>query len=101
MFCKKGVFKNLVNFTGKHLCWSLRPAHLLKRESNTSVPVKFTKFLRTSVTAASVFSVAKISTSMGEIIPEQTSRNEKNSEEAINYEILPVTMVDRQRKFFI
>ena len=38
---------------------------------------------------------------MGEIIPEQTRRNEKNSEEAINYEILPVTMVDRQRKFFI
>ena len=35
---KKGVLKNFVNFTGKHLCWSLR-----------WFPVKFTKFLRTSI----------------------------------------------------
>ena len=42
---KKGVFKDLVNFTGKHLCWSLfliklqawTPATLLKRDSNTGV----------------------------------------------------------------
>ena len=39
MFCKKGVFKNFVKFTGKHLCQSLffneiaslRPATLLKQ----------------------------------------------------------------------
>ena len=24
VFCKKGVPKNLGNFTGKHLCWSLQ-----------------------------------------------------------------------------
>ena len=43
VFCKKGVFKNFANFTGKHLCWSLflitlevfKPATLLKRYSNT------------------------------------------------------------------
>ena len=23
VFCKKGVFKNLAKFTGKHMCWSL------------------------------------------------------------------------------
>ena len=40
---KKGVLKNLRNFTGKHLYWSLfliklqtfRPATLLRRDSNT------------------------------------------------------------------
>ena len=43
--CKKGVLKNLANFTGKRLCWSLfliklqvfRSANLLKRDSNTDV----------------------------------------------------------------
>ena len=39
---KKGVLKNFANFTGKHLRWSLsliklRPATLLKRDSNTGV----------------------------------------------------------------
>ena len=45
MFCEKGVLKNLINFTGKHLCWSLfvtelwafNSAYLLKRDSNTVV----------------------------------------------------------------
>ena len=45
MFCKKGVLKNLANFTGKHLCWSLfliklqvfRPATLSKRDSHTVI----------------------------------------------------------------
>ena len=40
---KKGVFKHFANLTGKHLCWSLffnevaglKPAFLLKRNSNT------------------------------------------------------------------
>ena len=40
---EKGVLKNLRNFTGKHLCWSLfliklqtfRPATLLRRETKT------------------------------------------------------------------
>ena len=40
VFCKKGVFKNLAKFTGKHFCQSLffnevaglRPATLLKKE---------------------------------------------------------------------
>ena len=40
---KKAVFKNLIIFTGKQLCWRLflikafRPATSLKRDSNTSV----------------------------------------------------------------
>ena len=45
MFFKIGVLKNFVIFTGKRLCWSffltklqaLRPATLLKRDSNTGV----------------------------------------------------------------
>ena len=44
-FCKTGVHKNLVMFTGKHLCWALffiklqawRIATLLKRDSSTGV----------------------------------------------------------------
>ena len=31
MFCKKGVLKNLVNFIGNYLCWSLV---LIKVEAN-------------------------------------------------------------------
>ena len=42
---KKGAFKNLRKFTGKHLCWShfsikshaLRPATSLNSDSNTDV----------------------------------------------------------------
>ena len=45
MFCEKGVLKNLVKFTGKHLCQSLffsnvadqMPAPLLKIDSDTDV----------------------------------------------------------------
>ena len=45
MFFKIGVLKNLANFTGKQLCWSLflieleaaRPETLLKRDSSTGV----------------------------------------------------------------
>ena len=53
VFCKKGVFRTFVNFTGKHLCrWifckkiaSLRPAALLKKDSQTeNLPLKFSKF---------------------------------------------------------
>ena len=48
--------KNITNFTGKHLCWSLflikvsglRPATLLKRRlQHMFFPVNFAKFLRT------------------------------------------------------
>ena len=55
MLCKKGVFKNLANFTGTHLCWSLffhkvpgrRPATLLKKRlRHRCFPVNFAKFLR-------------------------------------------------------
>ena len=43
VFCKKGVLKNFVKFTGKHLFWRLsnvaniKPATLLKRGSNKDV----------------------------------------------------------------
>ena len=44
-FFKKSVRRNFANFTGKRLCWSLfliesqalRPAALLKRDSNTDI----------------------------------------------------------------
>ena len=35
VFCKKAVLRNFAKFTGKYLC--LRPATLLKRDSDTSV----------------------------------------------------------------
>ena len=54
---KKGVLKNFVKFTGKHLCQSpffnnkvedLRPATLLKKRLwQRCFPVNFRKFLRT------------------------------------------------------
>ena len=52
---KKGVLKNFLHFTGKHLCWCLlliklkarRP--LLKRDSNWCFPVRFAKLLRTPI----------------------------------------------------
>ena len=48
VFCKKVVLRNFVKFTGKHLCQSLRPATLLKRDSDhRCFPVNFAKFLRT------------------------------------------------------
>ena len=45
VYCKKGVLKNVANFTRKHLCWKLLliklqlwgPATLVKRGSNTGV----------------------------------------------------------------
>ena len=56
MFCKKGVLRNFVKFTGKHLCQGLffdkvtglAPATLLKKTIwHRCFPVKFTKFLTT------------------------------------------------------
>ena len=55
---KKGVFENLLKFTGKHLCQSiffnkdagLRPATLLKKRlCDRCSAVNFMKYLRTSV----------------------------------------------------
>ena len=37
VLCKKVVLRNFVKFTGKHLCQRLRPATLLKRDSDTGV----------------------------------------------------------------
>ena len=37
VFCKNGVIKHFSKFTGKHLCQSLRPATLLKKDSGTGV----------------------------------------------------------------
>ena len=56
VFCKKGVLRNFIKFTGKHLWQSLlfnkvtglRPATLLnKRLWHRCFPVNFMKFLRT------------------------------------------------------
>ena len=53
MFCKKGVLRNFVKFTEKHLCHSLyfnkvaglRPATLLKKRSwHKCFPVNFRNF---------------------------------------------------------
>ena len=55
VFCKKGVLRNFVKFTGKHLCQSfffnkvagLRPATLLKKRLwHRCFPVNFARFLR-------------------------------------------------------
>ena len=64
LFCIKWFLADFVNFTGKHLCWSLhgdlhrvsfekicrpwawRPLTLLKKDSNNCFPVKLVKFLR-------------------------------------------------------
>ena len=57
VFCKKGVFKNFVKVTGKHLCWSfflnkisgLQSTTLLKKRlHHKCFPVNFAKFLRTA-----------------------------------------------------
>ena len=53
---KKGVLRNFTKFTGKHPSQSLifskvaglRPTTYLKRDSGTSFPVNFVKFLGTS-----------------------------------------------------
>ena len=70
MLCKKGVLRNFVKFTGKHLCQSLlfnkvagpRPATLLKKETLAQVLSygfyeisKNTFFYRTPLVAASKF----------------------------------------------
>ena len=56
MFCKKGVLRNFVKFTGKHLCQGLffnkvaglRPATLFKKRPwQRFFPVNFAKFIRT------------------------------------------------------
>ena len=56
--CKKGVLRNFIKYTGKHLCKSLffnevsglRPATLLKtRLLHRCFPVNFVKFLRTPI----------------------------------------------------
>ena len=57
MFCKKGVFKNFANFTGKTpVLESLRKTaglqvcnFIKKRLQHGHFPVKFTKFLRTRI----------------------------------------------------
>ena len=69
VFCKKGVLRNLIKFTGKHLCQSLffnkfaglRPATLLKKKTLAQVfscefyqISKNTLFYRTTLVAASV-----------------------------------------------
>ena len=55
VFCKKGVLRNFVKFTGKHLCQSfffnkvagLRPATLLKKKLwHRCFLVNFVRFLR-------------------------------------------------------
>ena len=48
---KRGIFKNFANFTGKQLCWSLLQAcNFIKNKlQHWCFPVKFAKFLRTSI----------------------------------------------------
>ena len=48
---KKDVLKNFANFTEKHLCWSLLQVYnfIKKRLQHWCFPVKFAKFLRTSI----------------------------------------------------
>ena len=43
---KKSALKNVANFTGKHLCWSLFFKKILQ---HWCFPIKFAKFLRTPI----------------------------------------------------
>ena len=54
LFCKKGILRNFVNFTGKHLCWNFFLIELQevcsfikKRLRHRCFSKEFTKFLRT------------------------------------------------------
>ena len=74
---KKGVLKNLANFTGKHLCWSLflttlqqsRPATLVKLGSNTSFSCKICELFE--------------KTCFEEHLPTDTSINERQETHAL------------------
>ena len=44
---KRGVVKNLANFTGKHLRWSAKTWRSRKTLQHRCFPVKFAKYLRT------------------------------------------------------
>ena len=46
VFCKKGALKNLQNFAGKYLFWSL---FLIKLQAFKRFLVKFAKFLKTHI----------------------------------------------------
>ena len=66
MFCKKGVLRNFIKFTGKHTCQSLffnkvvAAALLKKRLWHRSFPVNFAKFLRTPFFHRSPLMVASV-----------------------------------------
>ena len=48
VFCKKGILKTFVNFTGKHLCWSIfliKLQAIKKRGFKTGVLQNFSKDL--------------------------------------------------------
>ena len=51
VLCKRGVLKNFLNFTGKHLCWSLFLIKLQVWEltKKRCFPVKFAYFLTTPI----------------------------------------------------
>ena len=46
---KEGALKNLRNFTGKHLCWSLLLIKVWSLFQRRCFPKKFAKFLATSI----------------------------------------------------
>ena len=83
---KKGVLKNLANFTGKDVCQSLRPAILWKKRLwHSCFPVKFAKFLRTPfyrtpVVAASVNSLLEIGNTLLQYYYQHWKISRKQSE---------------------
>ena len=56
---KKDVLKNFANFTGKYLCWSLfliRTCNFIKKRlQHRCFPMKFAKFLRTTILKRNYF----------------------------------------------
>ena len=46
---KIGVLKNVENFAGKYLCWSLLRNFIKKRLKRMCLPVKLAKYLRTPI----------------------------------------------------
>ena len=57
MSFKIDVLKNVANFTGKHLCWSLlfKTCNFIKKRLQHKYSVTYAKFLRRPLVAASDF----------------------------------------------
>ena len=82
VFCKKGVLKNLANFAGKHLCWSL---FLIKLQQ-----IRSATLLMLSCEICEIFK----NTYFEEHLPTNVSLNERQQETYESYLVNPVLYPD-------